>query len=192
MRTAIIIHGMPSKEEDYGSRFDSPSNSHWIPWIQKQLLIRDIFTQTPEMPTPYLPDYEAWKRELERFDINENTILVGHSCGAGFIIRYLSENNIKVNKVALVAPWINPENDTDGEKMFKDLYIDKNILDKVFDLKVFISRDDEEWMIDSIKKIEEEVLNIEEKIVWFEDKGHFTLTSMGAREFPELLEFLIS
>lgn len=192
MKTAIIIHGMPYKEEYLKKEGDSPSNSHWLPWIQKQLLIKGIFVQTPEMPAPYSPDYEAWKKEFERFDINENTILVGHSCGAGFIIRYISENDIKVNKVALVAPWINPENDEDGDKMFKDLHIDKNLLEKVSDLKIFISKDDEQEMLDSVIKIEQEILNIKEKISWFEDKGHFVLRSMNTREFPELLEFLIS
>ncbi|MBP9765773.1 MAG: alpha/beta hydrolase [Candidatus Pacebacteria bacterium] len=190
MKTAIIIHGMPSKESYFDITKDSQSNSHFIPWIQNQLVVNNILAQTPEMPTPYLPDYESWKKEFERFDINENTILVGHSCGAGFIIRYLSENNVKVNKVALVAPWINVNYEEDIN--FFDFEIDKNLLEKVKYIKIFSSKDDTEDIINSIKKIKEEIINIESKIVEFENRGHFTFGDMKTREFPELLEYLIS
>lgn len=190
MKTAIIIHGMPSKEEYFDQKSDSPSNSHWLPWLQKQLLINNIFTENPEMPEPYLPDYEKWKNIFEQFKIDEETSLIGHSCGAGFLVRYLSENNIKVDKVALVAPWLNVNHEENIN--FFDFEIDKNLLTKTKDLKIFVSRDDHEEILNSVKKIEENILNIDSKINWFSNRGHFTLGSMGTREFPELLEFLIS
>lgn len=43
MHTAIIIHGRPDEEEYFDDKFDSPSNSFWIPWIQHKLLINKIF-----------------------------------------------------------------------------------------------------------------------------------------------------
>ncbi len=85
MKYAIIIHGMPDKENYFDSKADSQSNCHWLPWLQQQLNINGILSQTPEMPEPYNPDYEKWRGVLEQFKINEDTILVGHSCGAGFI-----------------------------------------------------------------------------------------------------------
>jgi predicted alpha/beta hydrolase family esterase len=194
MKTAIIIHGMPP-EDGYIKKDGSinlASEYSWLPWIKKELLKANILAETPEMPRPYLPNYQAWKKEFERFNINENTILVGHSCGAGFILRWLSENNVKVNKVALVAPWINPENDPLGIEMFEGMILDKDLLQKVEDLRVFISKDDEEWVLMSIKVLEESISDIKEKISWFEDKGHFELSSMGTREFPELLDFVLN
>lgn len=50
MKTAIIIHGMPSKEEYFSSENPSSSNKHWFPWIQKQLILKGVLAQTPEMP----------------------------------------------------------------------------------------------------------------------------------------------
>lgn len=38
-KSAIILHGMPSKEEYFSPAYASPSNSHWLPWLQKNLLI---------------------------------------------------------------------------------------------------------------------------------------------------------
>jgi len=84
MKNAILLHGTPSKEEYYSLEYPSASNAHWFPWLQKQLLIKDIPAVTIEMPSSYLPDYSLWQTEFERFDITPETILVGHSCGGGF------------------------------------------------------------------------------------------------------------
>ncbi|MDD2487330.1 MAG: alpha/beta hydrolase [Candidatus Gracilibacteria bacterium] len=188
MKTAIIIHGMPYKEDYYGTKGDSESNCHWFPWLQKQLIVNDILAQTPEMPKPYLPEYEDWKRYLEMWNINEDTILVGHSLGAGFIAKWLSENDVKVGKVALVAPWINTGREIDFD-FFTDFEIDKNIIQKTKGLKIFASNDDMDIIKYSIDKLIEKIPNID--IKYFDNMGHFNLKSMNTREFPELLEFLL-
>ena len=106
---------MPSREEYYSSEYPASSNFQWIPWLQKQLLIKDIPTATPEMPHAYAPNYSVWKKEFERFDVTPESILVGHSCGGGFLVRWLSENkNIKVGKLILVAPWLNIEHEMES------------------------------------------------------------------------------
>lgn len=64
MKTAIIIHGYFTKEEFFDVTRPSPSNDHWFPWIQKQLLLNGILTQTPEMPSSYAPEYE--NRQVSR------------------------------------------------------------------------------------------------------------------------------
>lgn len=111
MKTAIILHGMPDKEEYFDSKASSSSNSQWYPWLQQQLIINNISTQTPEMPDAYEPDYDKWLNVFNQFKIDQNTVLIGHSCGAGFLIRWLSENNIQVGKVILVAPWMDAEDE---------------------------------------------------------------------------------
>lgn len=183
MKTAIIIHGMPEKKEYYDVNRPASSNCHWLPWIQKQLLLKDIVAQTPEMPIPYSPEYSAWKEMLERFPIDEETILIGHSCGAGFIVRYLSENNVKVRKVVLVAPWIDPDKYLDTD-MF-DFTIDENIADKTQGLTLFSSTNDMEEVQKSVEQIKAKVKNI--KVVEFQSAGHFCYEDMGTDAFPELL-----
>ncbi|MFA6227083.1 MAG: alpha/beta hydrolase [Candidatus Paceibacterota bacterium] len=187
MKTAIIIHGMPSKEQYFDLEGSSESNKHWLPWLQKQLIAKGILAQTPEMPEPYNPDYKKWCSVFERFEIDENTHLIGHSCGAGFIVRWLSENNIKVGKVVLVAPWINP-NGMEKTKMF-DFNIDENLVNKTRGITVFNSTNDEKEMQDSVKIIREKVKNI--KIRDFKNYGHFCFRNMKTDAFPELLEEII-
>jgi predicted alpha/beta hydrolase family esterase len=187
MKTAIILHGMPSRNEYLNGERSSQSNSHWLPWLQQQLIVRGILAQTPELPEPYLPVYGAWSRVFEQFEINEDTILVGHSCGAGFLLRWLSENKINVGTVALVAPWLNLEKSLQND--FFSFNFDKELFLRVKDVKIFISRDDDQVIIDSVKLINEKFSQV--KIQWFEDRGHFTLGDMKTEKFPELLDFLL-
>ena len=183
MKTAIIIHGMPDKEEYYDPTRPASSNCHWLPWIQKQLLLKDIIAQTPEMPMPYNPDYQSWKETLELFPITENTILIGHSCGAGLIARYLSENNAKVGKVVLVAPWIDPDTYLDTG-MF-DFSLDENLVSKTKGVTLFASTNDMDEVQKSVQIIMDKVKDI--KLVEFKDKGHFCHRDMETDAFPKLL-----
>lgn len=187
MKTAIIIHGMPDKKNYYNLNSDSESNCHWLPWIQKQLLLKNILAQTPEMPVPYEPEYKAWKETFESFPLDEETILIGHSCGGGFIVRYLSENDVKVGKVVLVAPWIDPDKYL-KTGMF-DFEIDENIVAKTKGITIFSSTDDMQEVQDSIKILKEKIKDV--RVVQFKNYGHFCYGDMKTHEFPELLEEVI-
>lgn len=183
MQRAVILHGMPSKEGYYSQERDSQSNSHWLPWLQRELLIRDILAQTPEMPMPYSPDYEQWKREFERQIIDENTLLVGHSCGAGFLVRWLSESDRGVKKLVLVAPWLDPTREC-GELF--DFTIDTELEKKTKDgVDVIYSTNDGEEMQTTVDLLHEQLPGA--RYHEFVDYGHFCLKDMGTREFPELL-----
>ncbi|NND65590.1 MAG: hypothetical protein HKM24_06465, partial [Gammaproteobacteria bacterium] len=57
MKNAIIIHGTCDKDEYYSDKYPSLSNSHWLPWLQKQLLVRDIAAVTLEIANAWQPNY---------------------------------------------------------------------------------------------------------------------------------------
>ncbi|MCA9361326.1 alpha/beta hydrolase [Candidatus Kaiserbacteria bacterium] len=190
MKNAIIIHGTCDKEEYYSPEYPSASNFHWLPWLVKQLLIKDIHAVTPEMPHGYMPDYTVWKREFERFDITNETILVGHSCGGGFLVRWLSENkDKKVGKVVLVAPWLDPNKTKGEDNDFFDFIMDPELVSRTQGVTVFNSDDDMEAVHKSVKQIMDTIPNI--KLVGFEGKGHFCLSDLGTEAFPELLEEIL-
>ena len=188
MKTAIILHGMPSKEEYFNPKSEAQSNQHWLPWIQRQLILDGVLAQAIELPEPYEPVYEKWKKIFEQFDVDEETILIGHSCGAGFLVRWLSENKIKVNKVALVAPYLGFDDEIDPN--FFGFEIDPKISERTRGLTIFVSNNDDEAILKSVDKLKNELENIE--IIELENKGHFTLGGMGTKEFPELRDFLIN
>lgn len=185
IKNAILLHGKPGKKEYYDPKFPSPSNYHWFPWLQKQLLIQDIKADTPEVPYAYEPQWELWTNEVERFDIKPNTILVGHSCGGGFWIRYLSEHpEVKVGKVILVAPWLDPTHARSGS--FFKFEIDKKLIERVKELVIFNSDDDDKDIHTSVEMIKSAIPAA--RIVEFHKMGHFTHEDMNVSEFPELLE----
>jgi len=188
MKNAIILHGTGSKEEYYSLEYPSASNSHWFPWLQNNLLTQDIFAVTPEMPNSFSPDYEVWRTEFERYDITSETILIGHSCGGGFLLRWLSEHpEVRVDKVVLVAPWLDParEDTTD----FFDFTIDKNLVDRTKGVTIFSSDNDFDPVVKSIEIILEQIPNI--KVKEFHNYGHFCYRDLKTEEFPELLQEIL-
>jgi hypothetical protein len=76
MRNAVLLYGTCDREEYYSADYSSASNSHRIPWLQKQLLMRDIHAKTPDMFQSYDPDYSVRRNEFEKNDITEETLLV--------------------------------------------------------------------------------------------------------------------
>lgn len=151
MKTAIILHGRPSRSEYFESDYPSPSNSHWLPWLQRELLRKGVLAQAPEALNPPEPRYENWATAIEYFSPDEKTILVGHSCGGGMIVQWLSKNpQKKVSKVILVAPWIDVEKD---DWPAFDFEIDENIASRTKGLVMFHSTDDVEEIQTSVKEL---------------------------------------
>lgn len=189
MKKAIIIHGWSEKEDFFNMNIPSDSNNHWFPWLQKNLSVKGYNCQTPEMPNGYEPNYGLWKEQLENLKPDENTTLVGHSCGGGFIVRWLSENKIKIDKLILVAPWIDPEkNNIDPE--FFNFQIDKNLKEKTNKLVMMFSNNDYEDVMKSVNILKDELKEV--KLIELKGKGHFVMSSMDGVEFPELLEEILN
>ncbi len=187
MINAIIVHGRPTKEIYYSDKYPSSSNFAWIPWLQKQLIIRDIKTDTPEMPLAYEPDYSLWKTEFERFDITLDTILVGHSAGGGFLIRWLSENkNVSVGKLVLVAPSIDP--DKKSKTGFCDFEIDTELYTRVGQISILISNDSD-GVRKSVSILRNSIPGVH--VIELDGFGHFIPEQMGKSEFPELVEAIV-
>lgn len=184
MKNAIILHGRPSKAEYYNLVYPSMSNSHWLPWLQKQLLTHDIAAETPEIPLSYEPVWERWVKEVERYDITSETILIGHSCGAGFWVRYLSEHqDVRVGNVFLVAPWIDTEQEDPNH--FFDFVIDQRLVARTSGLTIIHSSNDGPEMQSSVKVLRQQLSDI--KYIELAERGHFTHSTMPTDEFPELL-----
>ncbi len=190
MKTAIIVHGAPGKEEAYDSTVPSASNHHWLPWLQKQLIVREYAAYTPEIPLCWMPQYEIWQREFERYDINEESLLVGHSCGGGFLTRWLSEHReVRVNKVVLVAPWLDPWRSRTTN--FFEFEIDPNLAERCRGgFAVLNSDTDAEDVQQSGYAIKDAVRNCYFRE--FHRYGHFCLEDLHGAAFPELLELLLS
>lgn len=176
---------MPPRQMYFDPATSSPSNYHWLPWLQKALLLQGVLTQTPEMPTPYEPDFTAWSEMLERIGVDERTTLVGHSAGAGFLVRWLSElPAARVRKAVLVAPWIDPRQQRTRD--FFDFTIDPALTERCGEFVVFHS--DNEG--DETVRESAQILQARLPKARFREfhLGHFSHWDMPSPEFPELLD----
>ena len=184
MTNAILLHGLTSEKEYFNEEYPSSSNSHWLPWLQKRLLMAGINTATPEVPKPFEMSWNNWVKEIERFEINENTILVGHSMGGGFWIKYLTERpTLKVKKVVLVAPWLNLGHEVDSD--FFNFELKKQIQDQAGEFVIYASDNDMQEVQRTTDFLKSNLLKA--KYVGFHYYGHFCYRDLKTDEFPELL-----
>lgn len=192
MKNAIILHGSPYKKQYDDPNFPSTSNYYWLPWAQKQLSIKGIPAETPEVPNAWRAYYPTWKKTFERYEVTNETILIGHSCGAGFIVRWLSENkHITTDKVILIAPWLDPQGgDPDNAESldFFNFMIDTNLVARTKGLVIISSDNDMKTIQTSVKILMKKVKNI--KYVELHNRKHFF--DENAMKLPELIEQVMS
>ena len=180
MKTALILHGICPEEEFFFSKYPSPSNAWWLPWLQQQFLRAGWQCQTPELPHPYRPSYAEWKETFECFKPQKLSLLVGHSAGGGFAIKYLQEHKLKLEKLILVAPWLDPEREFD---VFLQTDLKPTALNSIDEVHLIFSEDDDE----AERQTKDRLLAAYSQIVFHDylNFGHFTAGKTG-RSFQEL------
>lgn len=181
-KNCIIIHGCA----DQG---DHTYNTHWIPWLKRQLETNGVPTDIPLMPEPWAPDYAAYKQVLDQLPVTEETVLVGHSCGCAFLVRWLGETKKRVAKLILVAPWKIPDPGDEVKEAFYVYPINETLKDRVGATVLFTSDDEAPEGKESLKLFHDAVGG---EIVELAGYGHYTLVDMGTEEFSELLRAVLS
>ncbi len=186
MKTATLIHGTCDHVEFFSEQYSSLSNSHWFPWLQKQLLMHGYLTQTPEMPNATRPVYSQWRDLFERLPLGPESILIGHSCGGGFLTRWMSEAMTRVAKLILVAPWIDPTGLKDPD--FFNFTIDPALTARA-DIHVLSSDNDMPDIMQSVDRICAELPQA--RLHMFPGYGHFCFGDMRTDHFPELRDIAL-
>ncbi|HLD55478.1 MAG TPA: alpha/beta hydrolase [Candidatus Nanoarchaeia archaeon] len=184
----IIVHGSNDCKEE-AKELPLENERHWMPWIKKELEKRRIKVSNELYPKDWLPDYKEWKNVFEKNKINEETVLIGHSSGGGFLVRWLSETQKKVKKLILVAPAIFHSGWGKSLEGLLKFDINPNIKNNVREIILFVSLDDEKNILKSVE-IFSKALDI--KPIIFDNYGHFTESEMRTKEFPELLAKILS
>jgi len=181
----VLVHGANIKDRENVRKYGlAPQNERgWFSWIKSELEKRGADVDNPLMPENWDPDYDKWREEFEKLDVGEDSVLVGYSLGTTFLVRWLGDSKRKVGKLILVAPAKVPH----GEKYVEEFYdfeIDRKIRDRVGEIVIVKSDDDHDYILESSKIYEE---GLGGRVLELKGKGHFTETSMGTEEFPELL-----
>ena len=187
MKNCTIIHGGPLTDVP-----EDPHNLHtlyWQPWTKEELSKQNIATFIPAMPNPWHPKYSEYKEVMDTLPVSEESVLVGHSRGVAFLLRWLGETGQKVDKLILVAPNLRTESDDPELQSFYNFQIDTKLKELVSERIVFTSENDDLENMESAKLIAD---LLDCKVVNLPKYGHFITQEMGTDEFPELLEEILS
>ncbi|MBD3238385.1 MAG: alpha/beta fold hydrolase [Candidatus Moranbacteria bacterium] len=91
----LIIHG-------FGAR----GRANFFPWLKNELEKKDFKVMLPDLPDPYQPKMQEWIKALSNFkaDINQKTIVVGHSLGGAVAPFFVDQLNREIKGLFLAAP----------------------------------------------------------------------------------------
>jgi len=205
MTKVIILHGWSNGDISDIPEFFSNSEANWMGWTKKELEKKGYQVTNPFLRHGYKSEYKDWKKEIEKLDIDENTILVGWSSGGAFWVRWLGETKQKIKKLILVAPARvvgqsdkmledikNQEIDPEWRDIwdrFHDFESDPTIKDRVKDgVTIFISND-QPWLVEAAKLYTKD---FDAKQIEIENQCHFENHRRPSPEFPELLNEILN
>ena len=192
-KQVILIHGGSTFDtyKDYlaflnGLKIDLKRyrRTKWSDSLRQDLGSRfDVLL--PKMPNPMNAKYDEWKTLFKKIAslLDNNVILIGHSLGAIFLVKYLSENNFpkKILATLLVSP---PYDDEGMEESLADFILPKNLSkfnkqgSKIF---IYQSKDDKVVPHSHLEKYKKALPNA--IIREFKKRGHF-----NQPKFPELIK----
>ena len=193
-KQVVFIHG--------GGNFDSYSD--YLSYIKeykldiketknkkwKESLEKDLGSQfevfKPQMPNGKNAKYIEWKIWFEKYIpyLKDGVILIGHSLGGIFLVKYLSENKLprKIRGLFLVAPSystrVKKYSSADFDFKTKNC---KNILKQCLNIHVYHSKDDSVVPFDNFKKYKKCLPNA--TFYEFKNRDHFI-----GEKFPELIK----
>lgn len=191
-KQVVIIHGGDTHKtrEDFLKSLNTlyldiekykKESGDWKTWLRKELG-PDYEVVIPQMPNKFDAKYPEWELWFNRIVplLADEVVLIGHSLGGSFLVKYLSLNKVpkKILAVGLVSAVYDYDSFGGGLLTFE--LPDKLDMqtDKVF---IYHSTDDTIVPVSAMHKLREKVPFAETRE--FTDRWHFV-----GDEFPELLE----
>jgi len=176
----FIFHGTEGYPEE-----------NWFPWLKGQLEAKGCRVIVPQFPSPPVVPAKIteWFEVLKNYeqDIDENTILVGHSLGSVFALRVLEQLKHPVRAVFLVGTpiGVKPIANYDRDNSFSGFDFDwDKIKSNSKSFTVFHSDNDPYVGLENGKELAKE-LGVE--LTFIPNAGHFNKKA-GYLSFPDLLE----
>jgi len=192
MKQVLFVHGGEAYDS-YEAFIADMSTWKIDPFVQKKKwrmsLREDLGPEyqvlLPEMPNKQNAKYAEWKLLMDKYSeyLEDEAILVGHSLGGIFLVKYLSEKRLPVSIRALYlvsAPFFTLDS-LEGGSFRLDLEKIQGLPHKVPEIVLFHAKDDP---VVPFSHSETYALALPgARIKSFEEGGHFIQES-----FPELIE----
>lgn len=181
MKNAIIIHGTEGYPEE-----------NWFPWLKNELERLGYRVEVPQFPSPPVvpAKISEWFDVLDNHEINEDTVLIGHSLGGVFTLRILEKIDTPVKSAFFVGTpvGIKPIKYYDRDVAFSGFDFDwKKIRGNARKFVAFHSDNDPYVDLANGQKLAEK-LGI--TLHFVPNSGHFNAQA-GYTKFPALLQEII-
>lgn len=189
MKNAIILHGAGNN-----------SHGNWFPWLKSALEKRGYMVWTPDLPNPDVPIRETWLATIfanKEWKFNSESIVIGHSAGATFILRLLETlpDGVRISKAILVAGPVMLGTKSEYFPYKKDMVKDPFNWEKIKKSCAsfyFIHSDNDpyECGLENGRILQERLGG---ELIFKPGQGHFNLEAgPHYKEFPELLEKILA
>jgi predicted alpha/beta hydrolase family esterase len=180
---AIILHGTGN---DW--------TGNWIPWVKAKLEERGFEVYAPSLPESDFPNAQKWVDFVVKnvpFEIDEETVVVGHSAGAALIPQLLQElpKGTKIKKAILVAGF---HTDLGWEKLkeAQNVAVDYEEVSKKAGEFILIYSDNDPYV--PMVEVEWLAEKLHGTLKLIKGQGHFNLeASPKYKEFPKVLAVVL-
>jgi predicted alpha/beta hydrolase family esterase len=178
-KRVIILHG------SYGT-----PTGNWFPWLAKHVQSYGHSVALPTFPTPVGQSLTSWKQAFRAQvgRLTPDTIVVGHSMGAGFTLRLLEESEHPILGTFLAAGFIGalglPDYDRINASFFASPFDWQTIGKLAGYVRVYASDDDPYVPLEHTNEIARQLatpLTIIQGGAHLNEETHFVT-------FPQLLE----
>lgn len=172
----------------HGAYGDSDEN--WFPWLRFELEQKNCVVIAPDFPTPERQSLDGWHSELDQYlrYWERDSVAVGHSTGAVFLLRVLEKTDVPIEAAFLVSGFTEKlgirQFDSINETFIAESFDWKRIKENCKSFYVFHGEDDPYVPDLEAMKIAE---NLGTTPILIPEGGHLNAKA-GFTEFPELLE----
>lgn len=181
MKNAIILHGT----------LGSPTGN-WFQWLKSELETRGLQVWLPELPHAGQPSLKEWSEfiyENRPFDINEETLIIGHSSGAILALILAQQSKTPIGGVIAISVFHDNSLQWEPNNKLFDVVFDWDAVHDNAAKLLFIHSDNDPYVpLDQARHVAD---NCRAELITIPGQGHFNLEqSEDYKEFPKLLEIL--
>jgi uncharacterized protein len=185
MRSLLAIHG------SFGSPYEN-----WLPWLFHSSAGKEIAMFAPPLPSPVGQSFDSWAGIIDGYFnagvIDDDSIVVAHSSGCPFLVKFLGSRARSVGKVIFVAGFTDfVSGNEDFDRLNLPMFPvtgDYSSLMSVKSRVAFYSDNDPYLSIDLLRRFAGLTGSRE---ILVPGGGHFNSTA-GFTEFSALFEEIIS
>jgi predicted alpha/beta hydrolase family esterase len=175
MNKVYIVHG-----------YTASPMSNWFPWLKSELENRGVDVVVLSMPDSNKPRKEKWLDYLESNmpDLNDSTIVIGHSLGCVAILLYLQRKRQSIKGGVLVSGFVD-ESPIFELSSFMDEHLDYKLLQTLIPKRVAVTAKDDD--IVPYKYTEIMANKLDAAFILLDSGKHF-IDRDGCYELPIVLD----